>query len=176
MLEEFHPALPTPLNVERVTVDTSETVRVRVMWVVLVMSGLTSEKLVDAYAGGETVAVSERVVCGSDEVLGGSCEVLGGSAGTSIVVVATTSETPLEGELPLIQLVVPELAENMKGVVLAGSATDEDESPGVAKTVVVLKKVDVAVRVVVGDGGSGCWADSAATPGQTVWSTKTEVV
>ena len=48
VLVEFHPVLPTPLNEERVTVETSETVRVRVIWVVLVRSGLTREKLVEA--------------------------------------------------------------------------------------------------------------------------------
>ena len=116
-----------------------------------------------------TVAVSERVVCGSGAVL----EV---DAGTSTVVLATTSETPLEGELPLTQLVVPESTANMKGVVLAGSATTLDDSPGVTKRVVVLKKVDVAVRVIVGDAEPDWSTDSVVALGQTVRSTKTEVV
>lgn len=46
-LVEFHPALPMPPKEERVTADTSETVRVGVMWVVLVTSVLTSENEVE---------------------------------------------------------------------------------------------------------------------------------
>ena len=46
-LVEFQPALPIPLNVERVTVDTLKTVCVRVMRVVLVTSALAKESNMD---------------------------------------------------------------------------------------------------------------------------------
>lgn len=77
--------------------------------------------------------------------------------GTTIVVVATISDAPLEGEFPLIQLVVPEGAANMKGVVLDFSDAVAEVPEGLTKSVVVLLKVDVAVRVMVGSVGSGCW-------------------
>lgn len=76
----------------------------------------------------------------------------------------------------MIQLVVPDSTVNMNGVVLAGSAIAAERLDGVTKRVVVLKKVDVAVRVTVGEGESNCSLDSAAALGQTVRSTKTEVV
>lgn len=123
--EVFHPALPTLLNEERVKVETSDTVSVRVICVVLVTSGLITENVVEAYAGGVTVAVSESVVCGSADV---ALEI---STGISTVVVATVTDAPLDGELPLIQLVVPEFAANMYGVVLEAPAATVDESSGV---------------------------------------------
>ena len=71
---------------------------------------------------------------------------------------AIASDTPLEGELPPIQLVVPEFTANMNGVVVEAPCACAVASLAVTKSVAVLKSVEVAVRVMVGR----CESDSSA--------------
>jgi hypothetical protein len=112
---KFQPELLRPPKVVLVKVAKDDTVSVRVMWTVDFRSGPI--KLVDVeITAGMTVVVCVWVVCEVVEIVLSGVDVSLGV--TKMVVVAVVRDAPLEGDTPLIQLVIPETTEKTKGRVL----------------------------------------------------------